>query len=131
MLLIKYALGLNPQMTIYSGTWDCSAFFELAEGKSMAMPGEDVSAVLRLVKPMVLEEGQQITIRNSGETIGSGKVSSKSYFCKSVFLIILVTHFIQKAQLTSSITLLKRGNNNGKKNIITEGLQCKRLILCI
>ena len=130
MLLIKYALGLNPQMTIYSGTWDCSAFFELAEGKSMAMPGEDVSAVLRLVKPMVLEEGQQITIRNSGETIGSGKVSSKSYFCKSVFLIILVTHFIQKAQLTS-ITLLKRGNNNGKKNIITEGLQCKRLILCI
>ena len=41
----------------------------------MAMPGEDVSAVLRLVKPMVLEEGQQITIRNSGETIGSGKVS--------------------------------------------------------
>ena len=62
-------------MTIYSGTWDCSAFFELAEGKSMAMPGEDVSAVLRLVKPMVLEEGQQITIRNSGETIGSGKVS--------------------------------------------------------
>ena len=81
-------------MTIYSGTWDCSAFFELAEGKSMAMPGEDVSAVLRLVKPMVLEEGQQITIRNSGETIGSGKVSCKSYFFfKSVFLIILVTHF--------------------------------------
>jgi len=67
---------LNRQMTIYSGTWDCSAFFELAEGKSMAMPGEDVSAVLRLVKPMVLEEGQQITIRNSGETIGSGKITS-------------------------------------------------------
>ena len=65
----------------------------------MAMPGEDVSAVLRLVKPMVLEEGQQITIRNSGETIGSGKVSSN--------------HF-SKGQSDLNI-LLKRGMSNGKK----------------
>jgi len=66
----------NKQMIVYSGTWDCSAFFELEKGKAMAMPGEDCTAVLRLVKPMVVAEGQQITIRSGGDTVGSGKITS-------------------------------------------------------
>ena len=40
----------------------------------MAMPGEDAAMNLRLVKPMVLEEGQQFTIRDSTGTIGTGRV---------------------------------------------------------
>ena len=65
----------NKQMLVYSGTWDAAAFFELEAGKNMAMPGEDVRATLRLVKPQVLTEGQQLTIRSEGNTVGSGKVS--------------------------------------------------------
>jgi len=66
----------DKQMLVYSGTWDCAAFFELEKGKTMAMPGEDVTAILRLVKPMVMNEGQQITIRSGGDTVGSGKITS-------------------------------------------------------
>jgi len=64
----------NKQMLVYSGTWDAAAFFELeGAGKNMAMPGEDVRATLRLVKPQVLSEGQQLTIRSEGNTVGSGR----------------------------------------------------------
>lgn len=69
------AVTTGKQMVVYSGTWDCAAFFELEGGKEMAMPGEDVQAVLKFAKPMVLMEGQQITIRNGGNTIGSGKIT--------------------------------------------------------
>ena len=61
------------QMLVYSGTWDVSSFFDLKD-KNMGMPGEDVTATLRLVKQMVVSEGQQITIRSGNHTIASGKV---------------------------------------------------------
>jgi len=41
----------------------------------MAMPGEDATMQLRLLKPMVLEAGQHFTIRDHGGTIGTGKVT--------------------------------------------------------
>ena len=65
----------NKQMLVYSGTWDAASFFELEGGKNMAMPGEDVKATLRMVKPQVMTVGQQLTIRSDGNTVGSGKVS--------------------------------------------------------
>ena len=39
----------------------------------MAMPGEDATMDLRLIKPMVLEEKQHFTIRDGKGTIGTGK----------------------------------------------------------
>merc|ERR1711973_302663 len=65
----------NKQMLVYSNTWDVSAFFELEGGKNMVMPGEDCGAVLRFVKPMVIAEGQNITIRCGEHTVGSGKIA--------------------------------------------------------
>ncbi len=59
------------QLMCFSKTWDCAAFVDLVD-KEMAMPGEDATMDLRLVKPMVLEEGQQFTIRDSAGTIGTG-----------------------------------------------------------
>ena len=61
----------DMQLMVFSKTWDCAAFVSLV-GKDMAMPGEDASMNLRLMKPMVLEEGQQFTIRDSTGTIGTG-----------------------------------------------------------
>jgi len=65
----------GKQMLIYSATWDVSATFELDSSKNMVMPGEDCSAILRLVKPMVISEGQPITIRSGDKTVGSGKIT--------------------------------------------------------
>jgi len=65
----------DMQLMVFSKTWDCAAFVSLV-GKDMAMPGEDASMNLRLMKPMVLEEGQQFTIRDSTGTIGTGKVTA-------------------------------------------------------
>jgi len=64
----------NMQLICYSKTWDCAAFIKL-EGKEMAMPGEDCTMDIRMIKPMVLEEGQHFTIRDGSGTIGTGKVS--------------------------------------------------------
>jgi len=63
------------QLMCFSKTWDCSGYIQL-EGKDMAMPGEDCTMNLRLLKPMVVEEGQHFTIRDSTGTIGTGKVTS-------------------------------------------------------
>jgi len=64
----------DMQLMVFSKTWDCAAFVQLI-GKDMAMPGEDASVELKLLKPMVLEEGQQFTMRDSSGTIGTGKVT--------------------------------------------------------
>merc|ERR1712051_463804 len=64
----------DMQLVCFSKTWDCAAFVAL-EGKEMAMPGEDATMHLRLLKPMVLEAGQHFTIRDHGGTIGTGKVT--------------------------------------------------------
>jgi len=63
----------DMQLMVFSKTWDCAAFVSL-QGKEMAMPGEDATMSLKLLKPMVLEEGQHFTIRDSTGTIGTGKV---------------------------------------------------------
>merc|ERR1719385_213298 len=65
----------DMQLMVFSKTWDCAAFVHLV-GKDMAMPGEDATVELKLLKPMVLEEGQQFTMRDSSGTIGTGKVTS-------------------------------------------------------
>ena len=41
--------------------------------KEMALPGEDATVELKMMKPMVLEEGQNFTIRDNNGTIGTGK----------------------------------------------------------
>merc|ERR1712012_1420327 len=64
----------DMQLICFSKTWDCAAYVEL-EGKEMAMPGEDATMKLRLLKPMVLEAGQHFTIGDHGGTIGTGKVT--------------------------------------------------------
>ena len=61
----------DMQLMVFSKTWDCAAFVHLV-GKDMAMPGEDATVELKLLKPMVLEEGQQFTMRDSSGTIGTG-----------------------------------------------------------
>jgi len=64
----------DMQLMCFSKTWDCAGFIKLV-GKEMALPGEDATMDIRLLKQMVLEEGQHFTIRDSKGTIGTGKVT--------------------------------------------------------
>jgi len=63
----------DMQLICYSRTWDCPAFVTLVD-KEMALPGEDATMELKLLKPMVLEEGQNFTIRDNNGTVGTGRV---------------------------------------------------------
>jgi len=63
------------QLIVFSKTWDVPAMVELADGKELIMPGEDGSVTLKMLKPMVIEKGQTFTIRGSGSTIGTGKIT--------------------------------------------------------
>jgi len=64
----------DMQLMCFSKTWDCAGFVKLV-GKEMALPGEDATMDIRLLKPMVLEAGQSFTVRDSKGTIGTGKVT--------------------------------------------------------
>ena len=61
----------DMQLMCFSKTWDCAGYVQLV-GKEMALPGEDATMDIKLLKPMVLEVGQTFTIRDSAGTIGTG-----------------------------------------------------------
>jgi len=64
----------GTQLSCFSKTWDCNAYIQLVD-KEMALPGEDATVELKMLKPMVVEEGQSFTIRDNNGTIGTGKVT--------------------------------------------------------
>ncbi|GAB0087477.1 Carbamoyl-phosphate synthase small subunit, N-terminal domain [Sergentomyia squamirostris] len=62
------------QLQMFSRTWDCAAQVTIP-GKDMAMPGEDAKLQMRLLRPMVLEQGQRFTLRDGSLTLGTGVVT--------------------------------------------------------
>ena len=68
----------DMQLMCFSKTWDCAGYVSLV-GKDMALPGEDATMDIKLLKPMVLEVGQNFTIRDSNGTIGTGLGSHSSH----------------------------------------------------
>lgn len=62
------------QLQMFSKTWDCAAQV-IVPDKEMVMPGEDSKLLLRLFKPMVMEQGQRFTLRTGGQTLGTGVVT--------------------------------------------------------
>ena len=72
----------DMQLMCFSKTWDCAGYVQLVD-KEMALPGEDATMDIKLLKPMVLEEGQSFTVRDSAGTIGTGEqvsMSTSAYF---------------------------------------------------
>ncbi|XP_050097672.1 elongation factor Tu, mitochondrial [Anopheles aquasalis] len=62
------------QLQMFSRTWDCATQVVIP-GKDMVMPGEDAKLQLRLMRPMVLEQGQRFTLRDGHITLGTGVVT--------------------------------------------------------
>ena len=65
--------GYKPQF--YIGTADVTGDVILPEGTEMVMPGDTVSIIIKLIKPVALEEKQRFAIREGGRTIGAGVVT--------------------------------------------------------
>lgn len=63
------------QVQMFSRTWDCPTYIGIV-GKEMVMPGEDAKFDLKLLKPMVVEQGQRFTIRDGKVTLGTGVITN-------------------------------------------------------
>jgi elongation factor Tu len=65
--------GYKPQF--YVRTTDVTGEMILPQGMEMAMPGDTVNVVIKLIAPIALEEKQHFAIREGGKTVGAGVVS--------------------------------------------------------
>ncbi len=65
--------GYKPQFFIR--TADVTGEVELEEGTEMAMPGDNVTVDVKLIAPVVIEEGMKFAIREGGQTVGKGVVT--------------------------------------------------------
>ena len=65
--------GYQPQF--FFRTTDVTGQANLVEGIEMAMPGDNVSLIVELGKPVAIEAGSHFAIREGGRTVGSGIVT--------------------------------------------------------
>jgi elongation factor Tu len=65
--------GYKPQF--YIRTTDVTGDIELPKGVEMAMPGDDVKVVIKLIYPVAMEEGLRFAIREGGRTVGAGVIT--------------------------------------------------------
>ncbi|GGM22569.1 elongation factor Tu [Deinococcus aerophilus] len=65
--------GYRPQF--YFRTTDVTGVVELPEGVEMVMPGDNITFVVELIKPIAMEEGLRFAIREGGRTVGAGVVT--------------------------------------------------------
>ncbi|KYN31696.1 Elongation factor Tu, mitochondrial, partial [Trachymyrmex septentrionalis] len=63
------------QLQMFCRTWDVAVQCSIV-GKDLAMPGEDSTLVLKLLRPMVLEKGQRFTLRDGMVTLGTGVITN-------------------------------------------------------
>ena len=65
--------GYRPQF--YFRTTDVTGTCDLLGGAEMVMPGDTVKLMVKLGKPIAMEEGASFAIREGGKTVGAGKVT--------------------------------------------------------
>lgn len=91
------------QMQMFSRTWDCAAQVNISD-KEMVMPGEDTKLTLKMIRPMVLEQGQRFTLRDGSLTLGTGVITK-----------------IMKSLTEAERLSLTEGKKAREKNIANEG----------
>ena len=63
----------SPQF--YFRTTDVTGTVQLPEGIEMVMPGDNTDMTVTLQKPIAMEEGLKLAIREGGHTVGAGRVT--------------------------------------------------------
>jgi elongation factor Tu len=64
--------GYQPQF--YFRTTDVTGAVALPDGVDQVMPGDTMTVIVELSKPIALEWGQRFAVREGGKTVGAGKV---------------------------------------------------------
>jgi elongation factor Tu len=64
--------GYQPQF--YIRTTDVTGSVALPDGVEKVMPGDTMTVIVELSKPIALEWGQRFAVREGGRTVGAGKV---------------------------------------------------------
>jgi elongation factor Tu len=65
--------GYRPQF--YFRTTDVTGSLDLMGGAEMCMPGDNVTMLVQLGKPIAMEQGLRFAVREGGRTVGSGVVA--------------------------------------------------------
>ncbi|MBI2415697.1 MAG: elongation factor Tu [Candidatus Kerfeldbacteria bacterium] len=65
--------GYKPQF--YMRTTDVTGEIVLPQGTEMAMPGDTLNLVVKLIVPVAMNEKQSFSIREGGKTVGAGVVT--------------------------------------------------------
>lgn len=65
--------GYRPQAFIR--TADCAVDVTLPEGTEMAMPGDNITAQMKLHYPLPILVGQRFAVREGGRTVAAGVIS--------------------------------------------------------
>jgi elongation factor Tu len=65
--------GYKPQF--YIRTTDVTGELQLPEGVEMVMPGDHITAKVKLIYPVAMEQGLRFSIREGGRTVGAGTIT--------------------------------------------------------
>src|ERR1700722_13946311 len=65
----------NYRPQFYFRTTDVTGTISLPEGTEMVMPGYNTEMTVELQKPIAMDEGLLVAIREGGRTVGSGRVT--------------------------------------------------------
>ena len=65
----------NYRPQFFFRTTDVTGSLQLPEGTEMVMPGDNVTVTVELGKPIAMEEGLRLAIREGGRTVASGRVT--------------------------------------------------------
>ncbi len=68
-----FMTGYKPQF--YMRTTDVTGDVTLPEGTEMAMPGDTLNVIIKLIVPVAMTEKQTFSIREGGKTVGAGVVT--------------------------------------------------------
>jgi len=68
-----FVSGYRPQCFIR--TADCATNVTLAADTQMAMPGDNLTATLKLHVPLALVIGQRFALREGGKTVAAGVIT--------------------------------------------------------
>ncbi len=69
----NFASGYRPQF--YFRTTDVTGEVQLSGGQDLVLPGDNLEISVELIKPIAMDKGLRLAIREGGRTVASGQVT--------------------------------------------------------
>ena len=92
----------------------------------MVLPGEDRTVEIKMLKPVVLEEGQNFTIRDNNGTIGTGEEKDTESDDTNDTLAGKVTK-LNKNMTEEKVELMSLNKTKRAKRLAAKGRSCDNI----